>query len=146
MFKSMFKLLPLVLLLTLSFAACKKKEDKKSKMTLLTQKEWFMSKNEEKVGNGAWNDDFPNYLACEKDNKFIFKSDNTATLDEGATKCSASDPQTQTIAWAFTDNETKVLLDGDSYTIDQLDDNILVISGQETYQGVIYYYRISFRH
>lgn len=33
--------------------------------------------------------------ACERDDIFTFKTDNTIIRDEGASKCSASDPQTK---------------------------------------------------
>jgi hypothetical protein len=46
--------------------------------------------------------------ACQKDNLSKFNTDKTVTMDEGATKCNASDPQTQTAGtWNLTNNDTK---------------------------------------
>jgi hypothetical protein len=149
MYKSIAKLLPVALVLATSFSACKKDKDEeqaKSRTTLLTQKDWFISKFEEKTNNGAWVDDYPNFLACERDNKQTFRTNNTCVYDEGATKCNSADPQTDIVNWSFTDNETKILLDGESNTIDQLDENSLVLSISETFQGLTYYTRITLRH
>ncbi|HAN38534.1 MAG TPA: hypothetical protein DCQ29_06485, partial [Chitinophagaceae bacterium] len=70
-----------------------KKDDEKSKTQLLTEKPWFVSKAEEKAGTANWVDDFPNYAACEKDDATLFKSNGQYENNEGATKCSAADPQ-----------------------------------------------------
>lgn len=47
----------------------------------------------------------PGYIDnCEKDNTITFKSDSTGILNEGATKCNSTDPQTTTFTWYFKDN------------------------------------------
>jgi len=51
---------------------------------------------------------------CDKDNTITFKSDSTGILNEGATKCSASDPQTTPFTWYFKENGTIL------YTPDQV--------------------------
>jgi hypothetical protein len=46
---------------------------------------------------------------CLKDNLMIFKTDSSVTLDEGASKCDPSDPQTEDGGnWLFEDNESKL--------------------------------------
>jgi hypothetical protein len=44
--------------------------------------------------------------ACYKDNVMIFLATGNGTLDEGASKCNASDPQTVNFTWNFTNNGT----------------------------------------
>ena len=144
--KITLKTLLLFTVVSTLFFACKKKNDQKSKTELLTQKEWFVSKYELKTNNSPWVDEFPTWDACNKDDKYIFKTNNTLEVNEGATKCSPTDPQIiETIAWAFTDNETRITTNG-SALIELLDENTFIISTTETFNGITYYERITFRH
>jgi len=43
-------------------------------------------------------------LPCVRDNTITFKADSTGTLDEGATKCNSTDPQTSVFRWYFKNN------------------------------------------
>src|SRR5687767_9382253 len=48
-----------------------------------------------------------NYLEdCVTDNLLTLKADGTGTLDEGATRCDPSDPQSSNVTWQFKDNES----------------------------------------
>ncbi|MBS4066079.1 MAG: hypothetical protein KGZ74_16075 [Chitinophagaceae bacterium] len=146
MIKLQLKTLCIVLLVFTAFTACKKKNDAKSKTQLLTQSAWLTAKYEEKVNNGAFVDDFPNWDACDKDDKTIFAANNVATLDEGATKCDPNAPQTQTGTWSFGDNETKLVLNGENFTIEQLDETTLVVSRVDVFLGDTYTTKITLRH
>ncbi|HEX4957946.1 MAG TPA: lipocalin family protein [Lacibacter sp.] len=146
MIKLQLKTLCIVLLIFTAFTACKKKNDVKSKTELLTKAAWVTFKYEEKAGNSAYVDDFPNWSACEKDNKITFGTNNVATFDEGATKCNPSDPQTETATWSLSDNDTKLILDGETLTIEQLDENTLVVVSTFVFLGETYTTRISLRH
>jgi hypothetical protein len=42
--------------------------------------------------------------SCVQDNTITFRADSTGTLDEGATKCNASDPQSTPFTWYFKNN------------------------------------------
>ncbi len=55
-----------------------------------------MQSGQWKVTGQTYNgtDSFSSIEACEKDNIFTFKSDNSYLVDEGATKCKSTDPQT----------------------------------------------------
>jgi hypothetical protein len=80
---------------------------------------------------------------CETDNLIIFKSDGNGTLDEGATKCDAGDPQTTSFTWTFTNGETVVNfpiailagVDGDVKIL-SLTETKLELSKQVTVPGV----------
>lgn len=146
MIKLQLKTICIVLLVFTAFTACKKKNDAKSKTELLTKSAWLVSKYEEKINNGAYVDDYPNWLACEKDDKIIFATNNVATYDEGASKCSPSDPQTETTSWAFLENETKLSFGGETFTIEALDENSMIIVFSETFLSDTYTYRITLRH
>ncbi len=122
-----------------------KKEDAKSKTDLLTQKAWMIQKAESKEGNNPWEDDFPNWDACSKDDRYIFRVNNTYEFNEGLTKCDPADPQVfDTGSWAFTNNETKLLIGSDEFTIVALTETNLIISVQESVGGVVNQLQITF--
>lgn len=66
---------------------------------------------------------------CQLDNLTRFLTDGTVNNDEGPTKCDPADPQTSSGTWAFADNETKLVLDGDTA-------NLLVNSGSVLKIGI----------
>lgn len=136
-----------VLLLAIALLNSCKKDTPKTKTELISQKTWLIQKFEEKIGTANWEDDFPNFDACSKDDQFIFRANNTYEFNEGPTKCSPSDPQIfASGAWAFTNNETKLNIGSDEFTIDKLDNTNLVISAQETVGSTLIQVRITFRH
>lgn len=52
---------------------------------------------------------------CELDNTFNFQASGAFTIDEGATKCDPSDPQTSTGTWSITaDGKTMNINDSNS--------------------------------
>jgi hypothetical protein len=53
---------------------------------------------------------------CRLDNVLTFQKNNTATADEGATKCNTADPQTTQFNWQFADNETALVFSGNVFT------------------------------
>ncbi len=144
MLRNTFQTLGAITLLFILVTSCKKKNDQKSKTELITQKPWVFSKYEEKVNNGAFIDDFPSWVACEKDDKYTFKTNNIVDYDP-LVKCDPSDVATQ-ISWAFTDNETKLVFLSGSNVIDLLDENNLVVSEVEVISGVTYTTKITLRH
>jgi hypothetical protein len=118
-----------------------KKDAAKSKTELLTQSNWKIIKEESKLGSGGWVDN-TSMLACEKDNQVVFSTTLAVELNEGATKCNPADPQILTTGtWNFLTNETQLqlILFGSTiiYSLDQLDDNTMVISRSENIGGVI---------
>lgn len=54
---------------------------------------------------------------CRTDNVFTFKADNTGVVDEGATKCNTTDPQTAPFNWSFADNETAINISNNVFAI-----------------------------
>ena len=95
----------LALIIIASLTACKKDSTSTDNAVLLTTGKWKLTA--ETTGTI---DTYKNYGACEKDDTWTFGADGKLTLDEGATKCSASDPQTSVGAWAFSGAEKKKLI------------------------------------
>jgi hypothetical protein len=66
--------------------------------------------------------------ACEKDNIVKVQSNGTYTIDEGATKCNAADPQiAETGNWTFSNNETKLTFMGETFDIISLSATTLTL-------------------
>ena len=142
-------LLTLIAAFVLGIGACKK-DAAKSKTELLTQSNWKTVKEESKTGAGAWIDN-TSTLACERDNITIFRTNATVEQNEGATKCNPADPQIiSTGAWSFLTNETQLQVPGGPgsliLSLDQLDENTLVLTESSISGGITNYYRITFGH
>jgi hypothetical protein len=117
-------LLTLAIVFSISLVACKKDDNSSAtpsltKTQLLTQHGW---KQTAFTLNGI--DFFSSVQPCEKDNVITFYTNFNYLEDEGATKCSPSDPQTvSTGTWAFGNNENKLITEPG--TADEQDANIL---------------------
>lgn len=84
---------------------------------------------------------------CELNNLLNFSTSNTYTIDEGATKCSAGDPQlNESGTWAFNSDQTHLLTTStgsstaDDYTIVSLNATTLQVTMSETAGGTTYVY------
>jgi hypothetical protein len=150
------KRLNLVVFVALSisvlFAACSKSDSNntpKTKTQLLTQASWKFS-----TATVGGTDVSSVLNSCQKDNILTFSATGgTGTLDEGATKCSVSDPQTQNFTWSFTNNEgtlhvSQVFFTGGSsdFTIVSLTDTQLVVSQVVSVAGSMQTAVITFIH
>lgn len=142
--------LAIVLLLSLFFAACKKSSGVKAKTNteLITQTSW---KFDNAKVSGV---DVSSLLqACETDNILTFSSAGTGTVDEGATKCNSSDPQTNPFTWNFASNETVLHISavlftggGSDFNIVTLNDTQLVLSQNITVSGSTQNAVVTFKH
>lgn len=107
----MKKIIFAILIGSVCFSACKKKEP--SKTELLQNGKW-------KLTAASFNgviDILSRFKDCQKDNTYTFNSNKTITVDEGATKCKDSVAQTYTDGkWNLSGNDTKISLDGSSIT------------------------------
>ncbi|MCZ2355192.1 MAG: hypothetical protein LC115_00665 [Bacteroidia bacterium] len=115
--------------------SCKKKEDtpapSASKTELLCNKTYTMkaltANPGVNMGTGTPVTDLFSYIpACSKDDKITFKTTGKVTTDEGASKCTATDPQSYDEDWKFTTNESIIeLTDKDgkkkNYTVITID-------------------------
>ena len=99
-------------------AACKKKEDPvttvpKTKKEYLQEGKWQVTSMPMEYsfggfGSQTWNQ-YDSMDACEKDNFVRFLTTGKILTDEGATKCSSSDPQVDSTSnWVLSDDYTKL--------------------------------------
>ena len=141
--------LPLLGLLALSlvFTGCKKdKKEDPSPTALLTNKNWVLTAETVDpplpFGGTTITDVYAQLSACSKDDISKFTTPNVYTVDQGATKCNASDPQTVTGTWVLSsDQKTVTTTDASgtiSFTILSLTSSELKVKGAEIQGGVTY--------
>jgi hypothetical protein len=134
--KKWFQQPALILLLgSLSLSACNKDDDNKEKTNTekITLSAWKYDKAEiDSDKNGTPDAPVPSGVveACEVDNTITFKTDNTGVVDEGATKCETSDPQSSSFTWTFKNNET--IINFPTAIITNVDGDVIVKSITET--------------
>jgi hypothetical protein len=108
------------------FAACSKDSNNntpKTKTDLLVQSSW---KFDNATVNGS---DVSSLIqGCQKDNTITFAAGGTGTLDEGATKCGSSDPQSNPFTWNFATNETVLHVSATLFTGGSSDFNIVTLN------------------
>ena len=129
------------------FAACKKSNDDDdtpavTNTTRLTTQAWvYKSAGLDMDRNGTIDQDLPPgaLTPCRLDNQYVFAAGGTGTMNEGATKCNTTDPQTTPFTWAFANNETSMDLSGAAlfglggrFTVRALSDTLLSIARDST--------------
>lgn len=148
----MKKITLLLLLATLiGFGACKKDNNTatpKTKKELLTAKVWKQTARTitpaVEVDGKLENDLFAHDDACDKDDLYRYKADNTFSYEEGATKCDPTSPDIyDTGTWTFSADETKLILlykSNNSYVVNllELTESTLKVSYVEDDNGVTY--------
>ena len=135
-------------LVTLTFAACKKSSSNKSRTELITQSGWVTT-NVEVGAGGTWtaDPDWTNLPACERDDVLVLRTNMTYEFNEGGSKCDPSDPQVfDTGTWSWQDGESKVVIDGITYTIESLTESSMTASTSVNFGAGNFTYRISYRH
>jgi len=131
------------------FTSCKKDSNNtKTKTDFLVQGSW---KFDNATVSGT--DVSSLILGCQKDNTITFSLGGAGTLDEGATRCNASDSQTRHFTWSLTANETLLhvndtLFTGGSsdFNVGTLDDNQLVLSQNINIMGTLQPAVVTFKH
>lgn len=147
----MKKTLLILASVTLLFSACSKKDDNNGggvtgAASNLTTGKWIITSSTSIV-------QYPNpigpktidlwatFTACQKDNQYIFNTNNTNTTDEGATRCNPSDPQQITGGtWSLSNNNTVLTLTDGSTTVVSnvltLDNANLKLQYENTISGI----------
>jgi hypothetical protein len=112
----------------------------KTKTELITSSSWKY--NDAKIdndNNGTGDQAIPAGVieSCQTDNTITFTSNGSGNIDEGPTKCDASDPQSLPFTWSFTSNETMINFSsplfagfGGDFKVISLTEKELIISQQ----------------
>lgn len=109
------KKITILAITVLAIASCGKKTTtntsttSKTKTQLLTQKTWKLTNVRYKINSGSWVDAYGTISSCVKDNIVTYSTSGAYSIDEGATKCNTSDPQTYISGtWNFQNSETQL--------------------------------------
>lgn len=76
--------------------------------------------------------------ACIIDNFFVYNGNGTGYIDDNTVKCNPNDPQQEAFVWSFSNNQTRLNIDGDIFTIDELTSTRLVFSINENGNLIVY--------
>jgi Lipocalin-like domain len=106
------KIILLALVAVAALSSCKKDDAVADYNALLTAGKWKLV-----AETTAGKNTYTAIPACEKDNTYAYAADGKVTFDEGATKCSASDPQSSTGTWAFTGDKKKIILTDGGFAV-----------------------------
>jgi len=138
----------LIITLIAMVVNCKKDENAAtSRKDLLSGKTWIMTAETISPAmnvNGTLITDFYSQEpSCTRDDIAKLNSNGTYTLEEGATKCSANDPQVyETGTWTLNSDETVLVLTSNGTVtnakIQELTATKLVIIEEETLNGIKY--------
>ena len=121
-------------LLVIGFLAftgsCNKKDPEPATRTqLLVGKKWQLMSDVLSYPGYPDTDLYAQMRPCSHDDYRQFNTPNTYVYDEGATKCSTLASQTTLGVWAFSDNDSKLVLTdpnySDTYTIIELSESRL---------------------
>jgi hypothetical protein len=94
------------------FTSCKK-EEKKTKLELLTTGSWKIVRYTTITNGNSY--DLPYFSSdCGSDNTYTFRTDNKIIYDNGLLKCPFEQQQTFINPWNFLENETKIKMGNDS--------------------------------
>ncbi|ULQ51126.1 lipocalin family protein [Flavihumibacter fluvii] len=141
------------ILLTTVLSSCSKEgNNAPTKTELLTKQMWKIEKSGLDADKNGTIDLLDTWEACELDNTFLFKPDGSGVFDEGATKCSVTDPQSSEFTWIFKNNETILSgiipalgFSGDA-NISALNDSTLEVYQDITIAGTPVRYIIRLKH
>ncbi len=134
-----------------TFTACEKNNDDnqpKTKTELISRANWKLASA---TVSGV--DVTASIPGCQKDNTLAFAANGSGTSDEGATKCSSTDPQSSTFTWSFQNNETTLFISspilsggGNTFNIMSLTESELVLSQNVTISGIMQNAVVRFVH
>jgi len=123
---------------TVFIFSCKKTEEdnnnnnggsSKTKLELLTQKNWKVSSL---VSSGT--DIWGTFLveACNKDNQYRFRTDDSLSLYDMNSKCSPTDPDSSVSIYKFYNNNTQLILNVKLTSTNILNDTADIVELSET--------------
>ena len=113
----------IILVLVTALPGCKKQTNAEENIVnFLTTGTWRITAHTYRNALGFTNsyDATPD---CSKDNYYRFNKDGTEEINEGATKCNSTDPQTRFFQWKFLNQyNNKIEIAGWEYSFHKLDD------------------------
>ena len=152
--KKLLWIVPSLITLSILWAACSKNSsnNSNSRVTLMTQAIWKYDTSGIDLNKDGNIDLADTLQACFKDNTYQFKTDSTVIVDEGATKCNSTDPQTATYSWKISSGNPAILTSNadpifvSGLTVQTLTSTRLTVYKDTTIQGISFWYVLSLKH
>jgi len=88
----------------------------------------------------------PRIAGCEKDDRIVFRTDGTGTLEEGKVKCRASGPESLPFVWSFQNNDSTIYFQDRYYKVRTLTDSRLVLYSDQKLGTTNTRYTIVMKH
>lgn len=136
---NLFKTFSLFAAVTLTVFACKDKEDNddnsnnipagKTKQELISLKNWKISALVTS-GTDLWNTPFID--ACNKDNQYRFRGDDSVSVYDMSNKCSGTDPDSSVGYYKLYNNNTQIILNLKLTSTNTLNDTAEIAELSET--------------
>ncbi len=133
-------------LLAILFTACEKDKDEEEQPVAVTTASisgtYTLGAVTAKAnGSGEVSqDDY--YESCQKDNKITLNANGSAEFIDAGVKCDP--PEDETGSWSLTNNNTKINIDGEEFTIQSFDGKVLKAGETFTLNGVNFTYTFTF--
>jgi hypothetical protein len=121
------------------FTGCKKSTANLSKKELLARMSWRITGWEE-AGQNVYS-----YVPyCQLDDRVQYNSDGTGVIDNGSSKCSSDEGQTQSFTWSLDNNDTELHVSktsgSESYKVLSLNEDNLKIQLNSSSMSEIFTY------
>ena len=112
--------------------SCGDDDSGQSAIDIITSGIWKVTESRSDIdGDGDLDDTLEN---CSRDDEYVFEEDGTLNFDEGATKCDAADPQSDTGNWGLSPDEQTLTLTvggfGIPFTVVSLSSNRMELRGE----------------
>lgn len=150
--KNFKRILAFIAIASVTLSGCKK-DKSESNTDKLSGKDWKMTALTVdppiNFGGTMISNVYSQIPACQQDDLTIFNSSGTVTFDEGASKCSSSDPQSTQGTWTWNTDETVLSItdsgNTESYTIVSLSSSEMVATFTDNSTGVVETYTVTFK-
>ncbi|MDB5253140.1 MAG: hypothetical protein JWP27_2309 [Flaviaesturariibacter sp.] len=139
------------------FFSCKKRkaDSEPTRTDLLVQQAWtYESSGLDFDRNGTVDAPLPIPIpACSLDNTYVFNTNGSGVINEGATKCDVSAPQTSPFSWSFGPGQTSINLQstalfglGGQFKVNELTAARFILSKDTTISTVTFGIIINLKH
>jgi hypothetical protein len=136
-------LLPVLVLVAIGCKKDKDQQEEKTAVQLLTQKPWKLSiAGFDDNQNGALDPGENILTECQKDNVYVFNPNGTGSIDDVVLVCTP--PVTTNFTWQLRNNDTKLEISFEEYTVDKLSENELVL--RHAIPGLVSDFVLIYRH
>ena len=112
--------------------SCTKENDSLSKKEILIGNAWLLVDYKEN-GVSEWD----NFDDCLKDDLWEFLSNGNGEILPGTNLCQPNDSN-EPFTWEFFNNDTKISIDGELHTIDELTSSSLIFSYYDNSNNEVY--------